>query len=277
MPDPISHALPAHLPPRADDCHKGDFGAVGILGGAPGMAGAALLAGRGALLCGAGRIYVGLLDDRVACDSAAPELMITTPERALELPAPACLVAGPGLGQSGAARDWLRRALATDFPLVLDADALNLLAGDKILADALARRAAPGLITPHPGEAGRLLGLSAARVQGDREGAIRALAARCNTGVVLKGHSSLVLGRDGALWRNTTGNPGMAAPGMGDVLSGIIAALAVQGLGLDAAAALGVWLHGAAGDRAVAQGLGPVGLTASEVARAAREILNAGI
>lgn len=277
MPHPSPPTPPARLPPRPPDCHKGDFGAVGILGGAPGMAGAALLAGRGALLCGAGRVYVSLLDERVALDPAAPELMITTPEQALAPPAPACLVAGPGLGRTGAARDWLRRALATDFPLVLDADALNLLAADQPLSDTLARRTAPSLITPHPGEAGRLLGTDAARIQADREGAIRALAARYKAGVVLKGHASLVLGQDGVLWRNTTGNPGMAAPGMGDVLAGIIAALAVQGLGLDQAATLGVWLHGAAGDRAVAQGLGPLGLTASEVARAVRDLLNAGL
>lgn len=277
MSPPSPGIPPARLPPRPADCHKGDFGAVGVLGGAPGMAGAALLAGRGALLCGAGRVYVGLLDERVAFDPAAPELMITAPDRALALPAPACLVAGPGLGQSGAARDWLQRALAADFPLLLDADALNLLAGDETLADALARRAAPSLLTPHPGEAGRLLGVDASQVQADREGAIRALAGRYRAGVVLKGRATLVLGREGAIWRNATGNPGMAAPGMGDVLAGVIAALAVQGLDLYAAAALGVWLHGAAGDAAVARGVGPVGLTASEVARAVRDRLNAGI
>ncbi len=95
--------------------------------------------------------------------------------------------------------------------------------------------------------------------------------------MVLKGHATLIVGGDDILWRNTTGNPSMAAPGMGDVLCGLIAALAAQGLNLDQAAILGVWLHGAAGDRAVAAGQGPVGLTASEVALAAREVLNAAL
>ena len=266
--------LPALLPPRPLDSHKGDSGAVGILGGDSGMAGAALLAGRGALLCGAGRVYVGLLDDRPAFDPTTPELMLCDPGRALNLPTPACLVAGPGLGQSGAARGWLERALVTEHTLLLDADALNLVARDESLAAALASRSSPALITPHPGEASRLLGSTIEAVQADRPGAIRELAKRLKVTVVLKGHTSLVLGLDGQVWRNTTGNPGMAAPGMGDVLCGVIAALIAQGLVADHAALLGVWLHGAAGDRAVELGHGPVGLTASEVALFAREILN---
>jgi hydroxyethylthiazole kinase-like uncharacterized protein yjeF len=267
--------LPTRLPSRSTDSHKGDFGAVGVLGGAPGMAGAALLAGRAALLCGAGRVYVGLLDERVALDPATPELMLTTPDHALHPPAPACLVAGPGLGQSGAARGWLIQVLASVYPLVLDADALNLVARDGELRDALVTRPGPTLLTPHPGEAARLLNLSAEQVQRDRPAATQALADRYGTSVVLKGAASLVLPREGTLWRNTSGNPGMAAPGMGDVLAGLIAALTAQGLDLDRAALLGVWLHGAAGDRAVDQGRGPVGLTASELIHAAREILNA--
>lgn len=269
--------LPARLPPRPADCSKGDFGAVGVLGGAPGMVGAALLAGRAALLCGAGRVYVGLLDDRLASDPGFPELMLASPDRALALPEPACLVAGPGLGQSGAARGWLVRALASPHPLLLDADALNLLARDEALAADLASRPGPTLLTPHPGEAARLLGITPGQVQADRARAIHNLARRYRSSVVLKGHATLVLGEDGILWRNTTGNPGMAAPGMGDVLCGLIAALAAQGLHLDQAAVTGVWLHGAAGDRAVSAGQGPEGLTASEVARAAREVLNAAL
>ncbi|HNQ03174.1 MAG TPA: NAD(P)H-hydrate dehydratase [Thiobacillaceae bacterium] len=285
MPESTPFPPPARLPRRTLDCHKGDFGIVGILGGAPGMAGAALLAGRAALLCGAGRVHVGLVDERVALDADMPELMVGGPQRAMDLPraahgkssrsTSACLVVGPGLGQSAAARGLLSQALATKLPLLLDADALNLLAQDAELAQFLRHRQAPCLLTPHPGEAGRLLELDTARVQADRDGAVHALAARYGAGVVLKGHASLVLGRDGEPWRNSTGNPGMAAPGMGDVLCGIIAALNVQGLELDAAARLGVWLHGAAADAAVASGIGPVGLTASEVARTARQILNA--
>jgi hydroxyethylthiazole kinase-like uncharacterized protein yjeF len=267
--------LPGRLPPRHRDCHKGDFGAVGVLGGAPGMAGAALLSGRAALLSGAGRVFVGLLDERLAMDPASPELMLCSPERVLNLPSPGCLAVGPGLGQSGAARGWLRQALATTYPLVLDADALNLLAPDAELRRLIQKREAPTLLTPHPGEAARLLHSTAGQVQLDRAEAIRSLGEQFGCSVALKGADSLVRTRDGGLWRNTTGNPGMAAPGMGDVLTGMIAALTAQGLGLDQAAILGVWLHGAAGDRAVSQGRGPVGLTASELTQAARKILNA--
>ncbi len=269
--------LPAHLPYRNQDANKSDFGSVGIVGGGPGTVGAALLSGRSALLCGAGRVYVGLLDDRIALDPTTPELMITTPDRAMALPPPGCLVVGPGLGMTGSAREWLERALASPFPLLLDADALNLLARDESLISALSIRKAPTLMTPHPGEAARLLHTTTAQVQRDRFAATQALAQRYYASVVLKGHASLVLGEDGIPWRNTTGNAGMAAPGMGDVLCGVIAALAAQGLTLDNAAVVGVWLHGAAGDRAVSLGHGPVGLTASEVTQAAREILNASV
>ncbi|MCP5277425.1 MAG: NAD(P)H-hydrate dehydratase [Thiobacillus sp.] len=274
----ICHStLPARLAPRKVVCNKGDFGAVGVVGGAAGTVGAALLAARAALLCGAGRVFAGLLDERVAVDAATPELMLTLPDQAMALPSPACLVAGPGLGQSGAARHWLEKALTVPQPLLLDADALNLLARDEALVASLAVRRAPTLITPHPGEAARLLRTTAAEVQANRHDALLALSQRCYASVVLKGPATLVLGEDGIPWRNTTGNPGMAAPGMGDVLCGIIAALAAQGMSLDHAAVVGVWLHGAAGDKAASQKRGPVGLTASEVAQAARDVLNASL
>lgn len=274
----ISHStLPARLPRRKQDCNKGDFGAVGVVGGAPGTVGAALLAARAALLCGAGRVFVGLLDERVAVAPTTPELMLTLPDQAMALPAPACLVVGPGLGQSGAAHHWLEQALALPQPLLLDADALNLLARNEALADALAERRAPTLLTPHPGEAARLLQTTVAKVQANRHDALLALGRRYHASVALKGHATLVRGKDGRVWRNTTGNPGMAAPGMGDVLCGIIAALAVQGMSLDQAAVVGVWLHGAAADEAVSRLRGPVGLTASEVALAARDVLNASL
>jgi len=267
-------AIRPWLKPRARDSHKGDFGNVGILGGAPGMAGAAILAGRAALRLGAGRVYCGLMDDRLALDLAAPELMLTTPERALAIAAPACLAVGPGLGQSAAAHDWLAQAMSTPLPLLLDADALNLIATDSALAEAVCSRASATLLTPHPGEAGRLLGLSATAVQGDRLAANAAMVARYRCGVVLKGAGSLIHFPGGPVWRNDTGHPGMAAPGMGDVLAGMIAALVAQGLTLEQAAVFGVHLHGAAGDWVAQNGAGPVGLTASEVSLASRTILN---
>ena len=266
--------IPARLPARPGDCHKGDFGAVGVLGGAPGMAGAALLAGRAALACGAGRVYLGLLDERLAVDPATPELMIGAPGSMLALPQPACLVAGPGMGHAASAREWLEATLPLEHALLLDADALNLIAGDEALLARVRARPAATLITPHPGEAARLLGASTAAIQADRIQAADRLARLTGATVVLKGAGTLVCHPGGESWRNTTGNPGMAAPGMGDVLSGIIAALLVQGMTAEQAAMTGVWLHGAAADAAVAAGAGPAGLMASEVILAARRLLN---
>ena len=264
----------AWLAPRPQDSHKGVFGSVGIIGGVAGMLGAALLAGRAALWLGAGRVYVGLLDERLAVDLVQPELMLPPPEAVLSLSAPACLVVGPGLGRSERAVRLLYEAMQVPVSLLIDADGLNLLAATPALQTALRERGQPSLLTPHPGEAGRLLGLATRAIQADRVGSIRALVERYGCTVVLKGAGSLISSPDGRTWRNPTGNPGMAAPGMGDVLAGMIAALAAQGLPLEQAAVLGVYLHGTAADAAVAAGAGPVGLTAGEVVRYARHLLN---
>lgn len=259
---------------RPADCHKGSLGSVGIVGGSTGMVGAALLAGRAALWLGAGRVYVGLLDERLAVDALQPELMLTRPESVLGLTAPGCLVVGPGMGRSDRAVQLLHTALHAELPLLIDADGLNLLAATPVLQAALRERAAPTVLTPHPGEAGRLLGVKAGQVQANRTASIRSLVERHGCLVVLKGAGTLVQGQGGRLWHNPTGNPGMAAPGMGDVLSGMIAALVAQGLTVEQAAVLGVYLHGAAGDAAVQSGSGPIGLTAGEVAHTARRLLN---
>lgn len=267
-------ALQPWLKPRPADSHKGDFGSVGVLGGAPGMAGATLLAARAALWLGAGRVYAGLLDNRIALDMTMPEVMVVAPERVLALAPPACLVVGPGLGDGDSARRYLADALSGTLPLLIDADGLNLLAKDAKLQALLKKRRAATLITPHPGEAGRLLGLDASAVQADRDSHAQQLARQYGCNVVLKGAGSLIVGIDGRFWLNGTGNPGLASAGMGDVLTGMIAALAAQGLSLAQAAVYGVHLHGAAADRLVAGGIGPVGLTATEVAQAARSLLN---
>lgn len=271
------HLVQTLLPARPEHSHKGDFGSVGVIGGAPGMAGAALLAARAALWLGAGRVYGGLLDRRIAADFVAPELMLTTPSATLEITPPGCLVIGPGLGRDPEALDWLKQAIGTPLPLLIDADALNLLAAHPVLATRIARRAAPTLLTPHPGEAARLAGSDSPAIQADRAGSARRLAERYRAIVILKGAGTLVCtgkhGNDTA-WHNTTGNPGMAAPGMGDVLAGMIAALIAQGADPVKAACAGVHLHGLAGDRCVRDDAGPRGLTASEVARCARLLLN---
>lgn len=262
------------LPPRARDSHKGDFGAVGVLGGAPGMAGAALLAGRAALACGAGRVYVGLLDERIAFDPLTPELMLRPAQTMPPLPLPACMVTGPGLGDSALARRCLAGVLDVPHALLLDADALNLMARDAELLAAVRARALATILTPHPGEAARLLRCTPADIQANRAGAVRALVDLSGAIVVLKGAGTLIAAPGAQPVMNTTGNPGMAAPGMGDALCGIVAALIAQGMPALEAAVAGVHLHGTAGDAAVAHGHGPRGLTASRLIEHARRLLN---
>jgi len=265
--------LPARLTARATDSHKGNFGAVGVLGGAPGMAGAILLSARAALYCGAGRVYVGALDERLAVDPVCPELMIVAAEALPALPHPACLIAGPGMGDSNVARRVLAQALRVEHTLLLDADALNLIAGDGELLAMLQARAAATLLTPHPGEAARLLGVSSSEIQSDRTAAIQRLVGLTGATIALKGHATLVQHPGQPIWRNSSGNPAMAAPGMGDVLTGIIAALIAQGMAIEHAAVLGVWLHGQAGDEAWGAIGGKGVLTASEVSQQARSVL----
>jgi hydroxyethylthiazole kinase-like uncharacterized protein yjeF len=267
--------LDVALKPRARNSHKGDYGSVGIIGGDHGMVGAALLAGRAALKLGSGRVYVGLLaSDGPLADATQPELMLRSADEVLKLRNLTCLAVGPGLGQMPDAALHLLAALESGLPLVLDADALNLLAAADPLAQRLRARAAPSLLTPHPAEAARLLATTTREVQNDRVGAAIKLAKTFNSFVALKGAGTICAAPEGTWHINTSGNPGMASAGMGDVLTGVIAALIAQGaepgMGLLAA----VHLHGAAADRAVGDGAGPVGLTAIETIEAARALLN---
>lgn len=269
-PQLVAHALK----PRPRNFHKGRAGSVAIIGGAAGMCGAALLAGRAALKLGAGKVFVGLLDrDAPAFDPGALELMLRHPDETLGLDLNA-LVVGPGLGEGERAETLLGAALASDIACVLDADALNLISQSDDLGQACARRGADTIITPHPAEAARLLGSSTRIVQEDRLAAALALRERFNAHVVLKGNGSVLTARDGHWFINTSGNPGMASAGMGDVLAGILGAMLAQGLSGEAALVLGTHLHGAAADDCAAKSMGPVGLTASEVADAARRVWN---
>jgi hydroxyethylthiazole kinase-like uncharacterized protein yjeF len=178
------------------------------------------------------------------------------------------------MGKADSARRLLAAALAAPGPVVLDADALNMIAASRALAASLAKRKAPTILTPHPAEAGRLLGLTTGGVQADRIASARALAQRYRSLVVLKGNGSVIAAPDGKFWINPSGNPGMASAGMGDALSGMIAALIAQGAEPLQALLAGVYLHGAAADALVASGVGPVGITASEVIDRARVLLN---
>lgn len=263
------------LPLRALNSHKGSFGSVAVIGGANAMTGAALLAARAALLSGAGRVYAALLAEGApAVDLQQPEIMLRSPDNLRILPQLDCVVIGPGLGQSAAAIELLEYWLAQDVPLLLDADALNLLSMHQHLKHALQNRQAPGVITPHPGEAARLLACDNAAVQQDRIHSCLRLAQELHAICVLKGAGTICAEPDGQWYINTSGNPGLASAGTGDVLSGIIGSLIAQGLRAIDATNLGVYLHGAAADALVAQGIGPVGLTASELAPAVRDLIN---
>ena len=262
------------LPARRANTHKGDYGSVGIIGGAPGMTGAALLAGRAALQLGAGRVYVSVIGESApGYDPVQPELMLRRARDILGLEHLNAFAVGPGLGSSPEAHGLLAAALELAQPMVLDADALNLLAVEPKLQQLVARRAAATLLTPHPAEAARLLATDTANVQADRIAAACAIAARYKSSVVLKGAGSVCALADGHWFINTNGNPGMASAGMGDVLTGFIAALLAQRADANTALLAGVHLHGAAGD-ALAAAQGQLGMTASECIVAARILLN---
>jgi len=270
--------LAGALKPRLLNSHKGDYGSVGIIGGDHGMVGAALLAARAALKSGTGRVYVGLLArDAPLLDAEQPELMVRNADEVLKLVNLTCLAVGPGLGQTPDAAFYLGWALESPLPLVLDADGLNLVAADAGLVGRLKKRTAATLLTPHPAEAARLLATTTGEVQNDRLGATIALARNLNSFIVLKGAGSICAAPDGTWHINTSGNPGMASAGMGDVLTGMVAALLSQGATPRTALLAAVYLHGAAADRAVAGGAGPVGLTASETIDAARVLLNQSV
>lgn len=253
---------------RNHNSHKGSFGNVAVIGGARGMGGAPVLAGRAALMSGAGRVYLGFAADAPAYDSAHPELMC---RNAADIGFDdAVLVVGPGLGTAPAARTLLLRAIDSTQTLLLDADALNLLAASPELKEQLAHRTAPIILTPHPLEAARLLGISVAEVQRDRIGNARALAAQLQAYIVLKGSGSVIAAPDGRIVINTTGNPALATAGTGDVLAGLCGSLLAQGWPAWEATLAAVWLHGMAADVLVADGCGPIGLTASELLPAIR-------
>jgi hydroxyethylthiazole kinase-like uncharacterized protein yjeF len=184
------------------------------------------------------------------------------------------VVAGPGMGNADAAIHLLGKVLEAGAPLVVDADALNLAAARAELAERLAAHGGPCVLTPHPLEAARLLGVTASIVQADRLEHARELAMRFNSVVVLKGAGSVIARPDGFVAVNTSGNAGLATGGSGDVLAGFCGALLGQGWPAWEAALGAVWMHGAAADWLVEDGSGPIGLTAGELPRAIRAVYN---
>ena len=262
------------LPPRPVESHKAMFGRIGLVGGAPGTVGALLLAGRSALHCGAGLVTMGMVDEDVLVDFAAPELMFAPPESLVSDLDLSVLAIGPGLGQSRQAFDLMQAALLHPAPLVIDADGLNVVSRHADFACAFAQRNAYTLLTPHPGEAARLLRVRTREIQQNRELAARELAARLNALVALKGAGTVLARPDGEIEINRTGNPALSAPGMGDVLTGMVAAFAARMPPWEALR-LAVWLHGQAADDALEEGGGVEGLTASDLILYARRRLNA--
>ncbi|HEV2680758.1 MAG TPA: NAD(P)H-hydrate dehydratase, partial [Rhodanobacter sp.] len=259
------------LPPRARYANKGDNGHVLVIGGEHGMAGAVRLAGESALRAGAGLVSVATRAEHVfALNAARPELMVhgvDGPQTLAPLLERASVLAlGPGLGQAAWGHALWLTALDANKPLVLDADGLNLLAREP------RQFCAPTVLTPHPGEAGRLLGVSTGEIERDRFAAVRELARRYAAVVVLKGAGSLIADPDGRLDVCPWGNPGMASGGMGDLLTGIVAALLAQGCSAWLAACLGVGLHARAGDHAAQQG--ERGLLASDLLAPLRALGN---
>jgi len=262
-------------PPRPPDAHKGTAGLVLVVAGSRGMAGAAALVGNGALRAGAGLVRIATADsalDTVAalapCCTTAPLpddgacLKAEAAGKVLELAdGQDVLAMGPGLGRTRGVRSVVHEVLArAELPMVLDADGLNVLAGEA--KEALGKAEAPVVITPHPGEAARLLGTTAKEVQTDREAAATRLA-QLSAVAVLKGAGTVVC--DGErMFVNETGNPGMATAGAGDVLTGMMAALLAAGMAPFDAAVLAVWAHGRAGDLAAGR-FGTLGLTATDL------------
>lgn len=259
-----------HKRQRTD--HKGSFGHVLIVGGNRGMGGAARLAGEAALRSGAGLVSVAAHPQSArAILAGRPELMchaVETPEHLDELIDRATVVAlGPGLGRDDWAWQMFRRAIGTSPQKVVDADALNVLAEESLQRD-------DWILTPHPGEAARLLGTDGASIQADRLAAVREIARRYGGVAVLKGHGTLIGTRDSLPTLVRRGNPGMATAGMGDVLTGIVAGLLAQ-FPSDplAAASAAVHVHGFAGDLATADG-GERGLIAGDLFAHLRSAVN---
>jgi len=267
-----SEQIETALPPRPADAHKGDSGHVVVVGGGVGMPGAARLAGEAALRAGAGLVSVATLPAHVPVIAAGrPELMCHGVTRAADL-VPllrrATIVAlGPGLGRTDWSREMADAVFASALPLIVDADGLNLLAESP-------RHRDDWVLTPHPGEAARLLGIDTATVQHDRFDCVSRLARRFGGTIVLKGAGSLVQTASDTPWLCAAGNPGMAVAGMGDVLTGIVAAIAAQSGDLSLAARCGVWAHARAGD--LAAGTRPRGLLASDLFDAIRLPVNPG-
>jgi ADP-dependent NAD(P)H-hydrate dehydratase / NAD(P)H-hydrate epimerase len=262
--------LKTFLPRRERSTHKGQCGHVLVIGGDYGFAGAVRMAAEAAMRVGAGLVTVATRPEHALnIPLARPELMtraVTSAEDLHPLLSRAnVIVIGPGLGQSEWASSLIAKTLQTKLPLIIDADALNLLSLEPSVSD-------EWVLTPHPGEAARLLACSSGEVQADRFAAAKAIQKNYGGVCVLKGSGSLIIDTKQSISVATEGNPGMASGGMGDVLSGVIAGLIAQGLKTDDAARVGVCVHGAAADAAAI--FGERGMLASDLMPHLRSVAN---
>ena len=251
--------FPRVLRPRVKNSHKGDYGSVAVIGGTDGMIGASILAARAALISGAGRVTLECRAEHAPhVDMVYPEIMFAT--KPVNLEDFAAIVLGCGLGTSAEAKARVIEALNCQKPLILDADALNIIAADIKLQDMVLARRAPTVLTPHPGEAARLLRRDTAGVTADRVAACRELAVQTGAIVVLKGAGTVISMRSSRTWINPTGSPMLATGGSGDVLAGMIGAMFAQGYDMVESVLAAVYFHGLS-----AEGL-EAGFTAGEIA-----------
>ncbi len=265
---------------RPASSHKGSFGTLCILGGNTGMVGAPLLAARAALKSGTGKVLVGFTQNPcpINFDFLQPELMVAHAKHWLlsDLSIKTWVV-GCGLGQDYLAQTLLKYLMEHRLgksSLVLDADALNLIAQGRVSLDPSRNDCNSIVLTPHVAEAARLLNVSIEEIEANREKSALALCKNYKTWIILKGERTLVCRPDEFIYCNNTGNVGLATAGSGDVLSGIIGSLLAQNLGLNEAVPGAVWLHGTAADRLSEENIGPIGLTAGELADSIRKIRN---
>lgn len=251
--------FPRVLRPRVKNSHKGDYGSVAVIGGTDGMIGASILAARSALISGAGRVTLECRAEHAPhVDMVYPEIMFAT--KPVNLEDFDAIVLGCGLGTSAEAKARVIEALNCQKPLILDADALNIIAADIKLQDMVLARRAPTVLTPHPGEAARLLRRDTAGVTADRVAACRELAVQTGAIVVLKGAGTVISMRSSRTWINPTGSPMLATGGSGDVLAGMIGAMFAQGYDMVESVLAAVYFHGLS-----AEGL-EAGFTAGEIA-----------
>lgn len=262
------------LRPRSRDAHKGNFGKTLVFAGSPGMAGAAVLCGSAALRGGAGLVqfFIASYSSPIypVLQTAVPEATCMEYKEDFDISGYAAIAAGPGLGTSDDTAKILKTFLADAGPsvsIVLDADALNIISKDPDATELTKKCEGNIIMTPHIGEAKRLLKKDAQITSpAQREAAAHALSQEYNAVIILKGAGSLVAAPDGSIFENLTGNPGMATAGSGDVLTGLIASLCSQGYSAISAARMGVFLHGVAGDLAAAD-LSEPGLISSDICR----------